>query len=80
MCEGGRQTDRADLDMSAEKIVELLGSALVGHVLDVDARLHLEQLHREMMRPAGARRTVAELAGPLLGEPQQIGELPPTRH
>ncbi len=58
----GRERQERHADVAAEQVVHRSAAAAIGHVLDVDARLLAEQQTGEVMRRAGARRAVAQLA------------------
>ena len=52
-----------ELDLAAEQVGERLAGALVRDVLQVDVRLRLEELAREVRRGADSGRPEAKLAG-----------------
>ena len=60
-----RDVDRQEhhLHLPAEQIGDGAGGSLVRDMRQVDAEVQLEELHREVMRRAAARRGVVELAG-----------------
>src|SRR6267378_3801314 len=58
---GMHRKDR-ELYLAAEQVGERLGGALVRHVQDVDPETLLQELDREVLRRAVARRRVVELA------------------
>src|SRR5262245_32250676 len=53
MLKSWRQADHADLDMPANKIVELRVTPAICHVPNINLRDSLEQLHGEIQRAPG---------------------------
>ncbi len=51
----------AGLHVAADQVVQHAAQALVRHVHEIDAGLDLDQLHREMLHAAVARRAVMQL-------------------
>ena len=64
------------VDASGHQLGISLRPALEGNVQQVDARLHLEQLSGEVHRAAEAGARIRELAGLLLRQRDQLGEVP----
>ena len=58
----GVNGDEHRLDMAADEVLHGAGRARIGHVLEIDLRRQLEQLHGEMLRRAAPGRGVGDLA------------------
>src|SRR5262249_36173338 len=61
--DGPRQVAENDLHLTADEISECRSAATIGHVNDIDARHHLEQLAGNMERGAVTARRKIDLAG-----------------
>ena len=74
MPEQHRHVEDAHLHLAADEVVHRRRRALVGHVHEIDLRLGLEQLAREVRDAAAAGRAEVHLAGILLRILDQLGD------
>jgi len=68
-----RRAERGDHDMARHQVVDRLGAAAIGHVLEPDAGELREPLGGHMLLRANSRGGIAQ-ARPLLGQRDQLGD------